>query len=122
MASNWAAKSAAEIEDTYVPFMVDGKQEGVISYLEGGREHIDAGLYRVLPGEHHDGKPTEHTFERDEYLWVVEGRVTVEADGVTTLLTAGDAAFYAAGHHGIWTFEAPFAKFSVEIAVGGEEK
>jgi uncharacterized cupin superfamily protein len=119
MSHNWAAKSAAEIEKTYNPFLVEGEQQGVISLLEGGLPHVDAGLFRVLPGEFPDRSAVEHVFERDEYLWVVEGRVTIESDGESTVLDPVDIAFFGAGHTGMWTFEAPFAKFSVEITVGG---
>jgi len=120
MSGESAAKTAREIELSFEDFMDNGTKTGEISLLDGGRGHVDAGVFRVQPGEYPDRTPVRHVFERDEYLWVVEGRVTVEADGHSTTLREGDCAFYPKGHTGTWTFEAPFRKFSVEIAVGEE--
>lgn len=122
MSDSSATKTAAETEVSFEAFVDNGTPTGEISLLDGGRDHIDAGVFRVQPGEFPDRTPVFHVFERDEYLWVIEGRVTVEADGRSTTLTAGDCAFYRKGHTGTWTFEAPFRKFSVEIADGGEER
>lgn len=122
MAGDWAAKTAAEIDRSFGQFMDNGQKTGEISYLVGGHDHIDAGVFRVRPGEHPDRTPVPHVFERDEYLWVIEGQVHVEANDMSMTLREGDCAFFPSGHKGTWTFEAPFRKFSVEIARGGEEQ
>lgn len=122
MPHDTATKRATEIDSSFEDFIDNGTKTGEISLLSGGRDHIDAGVFRVRPGEYPDRTPVPHVFERDEYLWVIEGRVTVEAEGTSITLNEGDCAFYPKGHTGTWTFEAPFRKFSVEIAVRGDER
>lgn len=122
MPDNSAAKTATEIESSFEDFIDNDTKTGEISLLAGGRENVDAGVFRVRPGEYPDRTPVQHVFERDEYLWVIEGRVTVEAEGSSVTLHEGDCAFYPTGHTATWTFEAPFRKFSVEILGGGGER
>ena len=99
----------------YKPFLVENQETGELSELVGGAG-VRAGVYRVQPGEYPDRTPVPYLFETDEYIWVVEGEVQIETSGGDTLiLRPGDSAYFRQGSESIWTFHAPFRKFSVEV-------
>jgi uncharacterized cupin superfamily protein len=110
--------TAAKLQESFVPFDNDGTPTGDIAYIHGGLSNVDAGVFRVSVGEFPDRVPVEHTFHTHEYFWVIEGTVSIEAYGEIINLTAGDCAYFPLGHQGMWTFQAPFKKFSIEITEG----
>ena len=103
--------SADTIE--YVPLCISGEQVGEEHELrsEGfhGNEHA-ASLWRTdAPARY------EYVFTGDESCYVIEGSVSIELidTGERVELKAGDIASFAQGTRSIWTFEAPFKKFTV---------
>lgn len=110
---------ADALDAGYKPFIVEGAETGELSELVG-RAGVRAGVFRVQPGEYPDGTPVPYLFETDEYIWVIEGEVHIESSaGQTTVLRAGDSAYFRQGSESTWTFQGPFRKFSVEVETEG---
>lgn len=99
----------------YKPFIVEGEVMGQLTEVPG-RDDVRTGVFRLLEGEYPDRIPVPHVFERDEYIWVIEGEVHISTgENEERVLRSGDSAFFAQGSQSTWTFHAPFRKFSVEI-------
>ena len=108
---------AEALDAAYKPFLLEGKPAGKHAEIVG-RAGVRAGVLRLEPGEYPVGEPTPYVFEDDEYIWIIEGEVQVESSsGETVVLRAGDSAYFRKGSESIWTFHAPFRKFSVEIEI-----
>lgn len=106
---------AVGLDAGYKPFLVEGDDTGELSELAGGAG-VRAGVFRVQPGTYPDRTPVPYLFETDEYIWVIEGEVQIEpAEGDVITLRAGDSAYFRQGSESVWTFRAPFRKFSVEV-------
>lgn len=115
MSNEQSVLDATALDAGYKPFIVEGEETGELSELDGGAG-VRAGVFRVQAGSYPDGTPVPYLFETDEYIWVIEGEVEIETagDGVVTL-KAGDSGYFRQGSESVWTFRAPFRKFSVEI-------
>ncbi|MEW1723246.1 cupin domain-containing protein [Streptomyces sp. NPDC093109] len=106
----------AQLEDGYVPFLVEGRRTGELSEVRG-REDVRTGVFRVAEGAYPDRTAVPYLFDSDEYVWIIEGEVHVKTNEEELVLRAGDSAFFPRGSESTWTFHAPFRKFSVEIGV-----
>lgn len=102
--------------EAYAPFMVDDEPTGHFAEVVGANSAVRAGVFKVNPGEYPDGVPVPYEFDRDEYLYVLEGEVEIEFDESSVVrLKPGDGASFRKGSTSTWTFHAPFRKFSVEV-------
>jgi uncharacterized cupin superfamily protein len=112
-----AVLDADAIEAGYEPFIVGGEPAGSLSEIAGATD-VRAGVFRIRDGEFPDREPTPYHFETDEYIWVIEGEVRISVSGGDEFVVrAGESAFFAKGIDSIWTFVAPFRKFSVEVGI-----
>ena len=57
--------------------MVGDDPTGHFAEVAGANSAVRAGVYKVNPGEYPDGVPVPYEFDRDEYLYVLEGEVEV---------------------------------------------
>ncbi|UGS36047.1 hypothetical protein DSM104329_02444 [Capillimicrobium parvum] len=105
-----------DVLGAYAPFMVGDEPTGHFAELTGANSAVRAGVYKVNPGEYPDGVPVPYEFDRDEYLYVLEGEVEIDfGESSVIRLKPGDGASFRKGSTSIWTFHAPFRKFSVEV-------
>lgn len=117
MTTDYTVSTSDQLVNDYAPFIVEGDPTGQFAQLHGrDSDAVRAGLFRVLKGEFPDRTPVPYYFEMDEYIWIVEGEVHIDAaDGETLVLREGDSAYFRQGTKSTWTFHAPFRKFSIEI-------
>ncbi|TJW00091.1 MAG: DUF861 domain-containing protein [Mesorhizobium sp.] len=89
--------------------LIEGMPVG-LDYAYYGRGGVKAGIWRCGPyTEHYDDYPA------DEFMVVLEGAVTLEAEGFSETYSKGDCFFVPKGFQGIWRQTEPMLKFYVII-------
>ena len=102
--------------EAYAPFMVGDDPTGHFAEVAGANSAVRARCLQGEPREYPDGVPVPYEFDRDEYLYVLEGEVEIAFDESSVVrLKPGDGASFRKGSTSTWTFHAPFRKFSVEV-------
>ena len=66
---------------------------GVLVGLLASTEHLTVGTLRILPGQ----TSIEESHEGDELVYMLSGSMSVQIDGVSSILTPGDAFYVPAG-------------------------
>ncbi|MER9580742.1 cupin domain-containing protein [Mesorhizobium sp. M0276] len=80
------------------------------AYYARPERGVKSGIWRCGPyTEHYD------SYTADEFMVILEGEVTLEADGFSETYGKGDSFLVPKGFHGTWRQPVPMLKFYVIV-------
>jgi uncharacterized cupin superfamily protein len=103
--------TATEFEPFPIDGVIEGNPDGRVHWLRQ-QSSGDGVLYTgIFTGQR---SKFPYTFSGDETFHVIEGRLTIEVEGIGSVdLEPGDIVSFPKGANSTWTVHEPFKKFFV---------